>query len=266
MTMRKRQTRLTFRFRAGLVALVVGACLTVAALAWATETLTIYTRFSPDKLGAPTNLSATATLGSSTGGLPSPIRKVTAYGPAGLEVDTRGAGTCTVAVLEGPEGPAGCPANSRIGFGGGTGVLELAKELIHEPFTLEFFLGPKEAGHVVILIYVNASTPVSYQVAIPATEVQGPKPYGWGVTFEVPLIQTLPGASAVSAEKTFFTIGDSKVAYFEKVHGKRKLVHVRGIVVPKTCPRGGFPYEVTIGFQDGTSTTYKGSYPCPSGA
>ncbi len=254
------------KFRAGLVALVVGACLTVAAVAWATETLTIYTRFSPDKLGAPTNLSATATLGSSTGGLPSPIRKVTAYGPAGLEVDTRGAGTCTVAVLEGPEGPAGCPANSRVGFGGGTGVLELAKELIHEPFTLEFFLGPKEAGHVVILIYVNASTPVSYQVAIPATEVQGPKPYGWGVTFEVPLIQTLPGASAVSAEKTFFTIGDSKVAYFEKVHGKRKLVHVRGIVVPKTCPRGGFPYEVTIGFQDGTSTTYKGSYPCPPGA
>jgi len=247
-----------------LVAVLAGcACLAIVALAWAAETLTVYTRLNPDKLGSPTNLSATATLASSTGGLPSPVRQVTAYGPAGLEVDVRGAGACSVAILEGPEGPGGCPANSRIGFGGGMGVLELAREVIHEPFTLDFFLGPRENGHLVILIYVNASTPVSYQVVLTAREKQGPKPYGWGVTFEVPLIMTLPGASYAAAEKTYFTIGDRNVGYYERVHGRQKLVHVRGIVVPRTCHRGGFPYEVLITFEDGTTTTYRGAYPCP---
>jgi hypothetical protein len=245
------------------VLLACGVCLTGAAVAWATETLTVYTKFTPNKLGAPTNLSATVTFASSTGGLPSPIRKVTAYGPAGLQVDVRGTGTCTVAILEGPEGARGCPTNSRIGVGGGTGVLELAGEVIREPFTLDFFLGPKENGHLVILVYVDATTPVSYQLVVTVHEAHGPKPYGWGATFEVPLISTLPGASYAAVEKGFFTIGDNKVAFFEKAHGRRKLVHVRGIVEPKTCPRGGFPYEVRIDYQDATTNTYKGAYPCP---
>jgi hypothetical protein len=251
------------RSRVLLAALAACACLAVAALAWAAQTLTVYTKFNPDKLGAPTNLSATVTFGSTTGGVPSPIRKVTAYGPAGLEVDLRGAGTCTAAILEGPAGPAGCPASSRLGFGGGVGLLELAKEVIQQPFTLDFFLGPRENGHTVILVYVNSTTPVSYQLVVTVREVQGPRPYGWGVTFEVPLIMTLPGASYASVEKSWFTIGDTKVGYYEKVHGRRRLVHVRGIVVPRTCPRGGFPYEVQIAYEDGTSSTYKGAYPCP---
>jgi hypothetical protein len=54
-----------------------------------------------------------------------------------------------------------------------------------------------------------------------------------------------------------------KVGYFKTIHGKRKLVHVRGLVVPKTCPVGGFPYEAAFGFEDGTSNTYKGVIACP---
>lgn len=246
-----------------LLAVLMGClCLALAGAAWATQTLTIRTTFSPDKLGAPTNLSATAIFGSTTPGVPSPIRHVTAYGPAGLTLDVRGAGACTVAKLE-AVGPSACPADSRIGFGGGVGLLELAGEVIHEPFTLDFFLGPSEGGRAVVLVYVNAVTPVSVQLVLTAREVHGPKPYGWGVTFEIPIIPTLPGASYASVEKTSFTFGDSKVGYFKTIHGKRKLVHVRGLVVPKTCPAGGFPYEAAFSFEDGTTSTYKGLIPCP---
>ncbi|HEY7830220.1 MAG TPA: hypothetical protein VIC06_06605 [Solirubrobacteraceae bacterium] len=242
--------------------LVVGVCLALAAVAWGAQTLSIHTSFSPDKLGSPTNLSATAVFGSTIPGVPSPIRNVTAYGPAGLEVDLRGAGMCTAAKLE-AVGASACPADSRLGFGSGVGLLELAGEVIHEPFTLDFFNGPKENGRMVILVYVNADTPVSVQLVLQAKEVYGPKPYGWGVTFEIPIIPTLPGASYASVEKTSFSIGDFKVGYFKTIHGKRKLVHVRGVVVPKTCPSGGFPYEASFSFADATTNTYKGTIPCP---
>jgi hypothetical protein len=259
---RGRRGSRTSRIRILLPTLAGCVCLALAAAAWGAQTLSIHTTFTPDKLGASTNLSATALFGSTTPGVPSPIRHVTAYGPAGLTLDVRGAGTCTVAKLE-AVGPSACPADSRIGFGGGVGLLELAGEVIHEPFTLDFFLGPSEGGRVVVLIYVNAVTPVSVQLVLRAREVYGPRPYGWGVTFEVPTIPTLPGASYASVEKTSFTFGDSKVAYFKTIHGRRKLVHVKGLIVPRSCPARGFPYEAAFSFEDGTANIYKGTIPCP---
>lgn len=250
------------RARLLLASLAGCACLAVVSAAWAAQTLSIHTTFTPDKLGAPTNLSATALFGSTTPGVPSPIRHVTAYGPAGLTLDTRGAGACTPAKLE-AVGPSACPADSRVGFGGGIGLLELAGEVIHEPFTLDFFLGPREGSRAVVLIYVNAVTPVSVQLVLTAREVHGPRPYGWGVEFEIPTIPTLPGASYASVEKTSFSFGDSKVAYFRTIHGRRRLVHVKGLIVPRSCPTGGFPYEASFSFEDGTSNTYRGAIPCP---
>jgi hypothetical protein len=245
-----------------LAALLACACLIAAAVAWASETITFHASFTPDKLGAPTNFSATGKFASSTGGLPSPITKVTGYLPAGVTVDVRGAGTCTAAKLE-ISGPSGCPANSRAGFGGGVGLLELAKEIIHESFTVDIFLAPKENGHLVFLAYVRAISPAEVELVLKAKEIQAPKPYGLGFSVEVPPIPTLPEASNASVESAFLTFGSKNVAYYKTVHGKKKLLHVKGIIVPKTCPRGGFPVQGNIDFADGTATTAMTTIPCP---
>jgi hypothetical protein len=254
---------MTRRVRILLAAIVGGMCLTVAGLAWASEAFTVNAYFSPDKLGASSNLSARAVF-SSNGSVPTPVSSVVAYGPAGLEVDVRGTGSCEKARLE-EDGPSGCPSDSRIGFGGGVGLVELAKEVIKEPFTLELFLAPREAGHLAILIYVSAISPVSLQLVLLARETHGPKPYGFGVSFEVPPIPTLPGASYASVENTYITVGSRNAAYYDTIHGQRRLVHVRGIVVPKKCPRGGFPLEATISFADGSSSVGRYPIPCPHG-
>jgi len=248
-----------------VAALVVCACLIAVAVAWAGETVSVHASFTPEKLGAPTNLSATATFGATTAGPQSPAVKVTTYGPAGMSVDTRGAGTCTAtpATLE-ETGPSACPADSRVGFGSGVGLFEIAKEVDPEHFTLEFFLAPSEHGHLVMLAYVNSATPASDQKALVAREVQGPKPYGIGISFEVPASPTLPGAALGWEEHISLTFGAAHVAYYKTIHGKRKLVHVKGIVLPKTCPHGGFPIETQVGFADGTTTTTTTTVPCPS--
>jgi len=250
------------KIRILLVALVACTLLIVAAVAWATETLTVHASFNPDRLGAPTNVSVTGKFASTTGGLPSPITHITAYLPAGVEIDARGAGTCIAAKLE-QLGPSGCPADSRVGFGGGEGLIELAKETIREPYTLDFFFGPRENGHLAVLAYVKASSPAAFELVLVAKEFHAPKPYGLGFAIAVPPIATLPEASNASVESAFLTFGSTNVAYYKTVHGKKKLLHVRGVVVPKTCPPDGFAIRATVDFEDGTTLTVDPTVPCP---
>jgi len=254
------------RPRPGRVWLVVLAlagcgCLVAAAIAFASETFTIASYFTPDRLGAPTNLSANAVFADS-GTVPVPVGHVLAYGPAGLRIDVAGTSTCERASLE-TDGPAGCPADSRIGFGGGVGLEEIEREIVKEPFTLDFFLAPREAGHLAILVYVDASSPIQIELVILAKEVQGPKPYGFGVEFEIPPIPTLPGASYASVESSYFTVGSQHIAYYHDVHGRRQLVRVKGLIVPDTCPLGAFPFKAKISFLDGSSSTDSYTAPCP---
>jgi hypothetical protein len=241
----------------------VCACLIAAAVAWAAETFTTRVYFTPDKLGAPANLSAN-TVFAANGAVPTPISRLVAYGPAGLQVDTKGAGTCQKTLLE-AQGPSGCPEDSRIGFGGGNALVEIAKEFIKEPYTLDFFLGPKQAGHLTFLVYAQATSPVSVELVVEAKEIHGPKPYGLGVEATIPPIPTLPEAPYASIETNYFTVGSQKVSYYDVVHGQRKLVHVKGLIVPKTCPKGGFPFKVTITFLDGSSSSDTYTSPCPHG-
>jgi hypothetical protein len=245
-----------------LIALLAGGCLTVAAVAWAAETLTVSVNFDPDRLGVPTNVAVEGKFHSSSGGLPSPITKFTAYLPAGLTIDTRGAGTCTASKLE-ASGPAGCPADSRAGFGGGVGLLELAHEIVRESYTLDFFFAGRQDGRLVLLAYVDGIAPASVEQVLVAREITAPKPYGIGFSVVVPPIATLPDASDASVESAFLTIGSANVAYYEQLHGKKTLVHVRGLVTPKSCPAGGFRLQATIGFADDTSLTVDPTVPCP---
>jgi hypothetical protein len=251
--------------RAGIpiAAFVCCAFLFAAAAARAEETVQITNAgFKPDRLGVPTNAFGSATIGSTTGPVPSPITHVNVFGPAGLTLDLVGTATCTEATLLN-FGPSACPKNSKAGFGGGEGIYELAKEIVKEHFTLDFFLGDNRPGHVTLLIYLNGSTPVSIQLVFTAIVIKEPKPYGLGFSLNVPIIKVLPEASDASATSSFLTLGAENVAYFKTVHGKRTLFHVKGIITPKTCPRGGWPVASQFTFEDGSTVMAKSAIPCP---
>jgi hypothetical protein len=252
------------KLRIVVAALLVCACLILAAVAWGAQTLMVRASFTPDKLGASTNLSITADFLSGTTGPPSPITKLTLYAPDGLVVDARDAGVCTATELK-QQGPSGCPADSRAGFGGGVGLLQFPKEIVHEPYTLDFFFAPSKKGHLALLIYASALSPVDVELVVVAREVHAPKPYGLGFSVEVPPIVAFPGAPDASLESAFATFGATNVAYYETLHGRRTLVHLKGMVVPKTCPRGGFPVEGIVEFADSSTLTVKPTIPCPHG-
>jgi hypothetical protein len=250
----------TRRILAG--AAVLCATLLSASVARAEETVSITEAgFSPNQPGMPTNAFGSATITSTTGPVPSPIRHVNVYGPAGVTLDLQGTGICTEALLQ-QKGPQACPANSRAGFGGGQGIYKLGKELVEEKYTLDFFLSDNRPGHTKLLIFLSGSTPVLVEIILTGTVIQGPKPYGLGFSVDVPPIKVLPEASNASAKSAFLTLGAKNVAYYRNVHGKRKLLHVKGIVLPKSCPRTGWPVASQFTFEDGSTVMAKRTIPC----
>jgi hypothetical protein len=253
--------RATTRILAGAVI----CCVTLfhAGTVLAAETVSITEAgFSPNALGAPTNAFGSATIGSTSGPVPSPIRHVTVYGPAGVTLDLRGTGVCSEEALR-RVGPSGCPANSRAGFGGGQGIYMLGKELIEEKYTLDFFLSDNRPGHVKLLIFLSGTTPVLVEVVLTATVIRGPSPYGLGFSVDVPEIKVLPEASNASAKTSFLTLGAHNVAYYRTVHGKRRLFHVRGIVLPRRCPSAGWPVASQFTFEDGSTVMATRKIACP---
>lgn len=239
------------------------ACLSGTAAGSPAQTLSLQASFAPNELGASSNLAVTVAVASSKG-VPPPVSDLVTYAPAGLRLDLRGVATCQRAWLE-ADGPQGCPERSRVGFGGGVGAFDLAGAPVKEPYTLDLFLGPREDAHTTILIYADAIAPVGVQLVLSAKEIGAPKPYGFGLAVEVPAIPTVPGASDASMESGYVSLGGANVAYFQTSRGKRKLVHVKGLTVPSTCPSGGFPFQAQATFTDGTSATGSFAAPCPDG-
>ena len=234
---------------------------TATGAAYAQDTVTIgQVSFSPDRLGAATDVFGSATLGSTDGPMPSPITHIDVYGPSGLTLDLQGSTTCNQEFLE---RTGSCPKNSRAGTGGGMGVYELAKEIIEEKYTFELFLTDNRPGHTKMVIYLVGHTPAAIEIYFDATVIRGPKPYGLGFSLDVPLIQPLPEASYASASSAFLNLGAKGQTYSKIVHGKREQLPIKGIILPHSCPRGGWPVASQFSFFDGSTVMAKRDVPCP---
>jgi hypothetical protein len=251
------------RMRA-VIAMLVGALLcgmwSTATSEAAAPSMVLDAKLTPNALGASTNLSAT--LGFLGQAMPGPVSYLRIFGPAGMRLDVGGLPTCAAQKLE-ADGPRGCPAESRVGFGGGIGIQQLGAESFEEPFKLDFFLAPPEHGHLAILILVSAIQPIALQLVLRAREARGPSPYGFGLEAQVPPISTVPGATNVVVTSGYVSLGASDIAYYRVHDGVRRLVRVNGLLAPRGCPEGGFQYEAALTFEDGSTSIGRTSSPCP---
>jgi len=73
----------------------------------------------------------------------------------------------------------------------------------------------------------------------------------------------VPDASVVHFQST---IGPRHLYYYSESHGRRIRYHPRGIVLPTTCPPGGFPFSAVFSFQDGSTVAAHDTVDCPSGS
>lgn len=246
--------------RGSLAAVVLAAlavcCAGAPAAAQAEEaTVSIHPSLIPDRLGASTVFTLAFRFSGGEEGVPPPLRKVVVRLPAGLHIDVSGVKTCQPASLR-RKGPSGCPSRSLVGTGHALLRVHAGSQSLPEQAALSIFRGPSREGLPTFEIYGHGNTPLDQSQVSTAILETDKAPFGWRTVTTVPPIPTVmyePNASFISTSVTFGAIHGAPTA------------HAAGgsIVMPRTCPAGGFPFATEVTFEDGTTATASATVPCP---
>jgi hypothetical protein len=247
---------------AGLLALLACACLPAAA--GAAQTVRLSASLTPERLGGGTTIGFSFTVATTTGQVPSPLTGVDLLYPANLGIATSGLGlaTCTATIIE-ERGPEGCPSESQMGYGSGLVEVPFGPEILHEVATTRVFMAHLNQGHLGLVFWAVGATPVAAQIVFPGLVLPAGNPYGGELSTTIPLVPTLPGAPDAAVVELSTTIGPEHLTYYERIRGKYHPYHPQGIVLPRTCPRGGFKFAARFTFQDATHSNARTSVPCP---
>jgi hypothetical protein len=218
----------------------------------------------PERLGRGTTIIFGFTLATTTGQVPSPLTGLDLYYPANLGIATSGLGleTCSSAVLE-IDGPAGCPSQSQMGYGKGLVEIPFGPEILEETAQTTIFMEHIHEGHIGLLFSAEGNYPVFTQIAFSGLVLPAKSPFGGDLDTTIPLVPTLPGAPNASLVQLRSTIGPLHLLYYEHTRGRYRPYHPRGIVLPLTCPRGGFRFAAAFAFENGTHTSAHTAVPCP---
>lgn len=256
----------TFARRTSLLAVtLLGLCLPAAAGAATSAKLS--GTFIPERLGQRTTLDFAFSFSAPTGQVPPPLTQVELSYPNYLGIGLSGLGlaTCTPQTLE-ASGPTGCPPNSVMGYGEALTGIVLGPTIITEGAPITILRTPNHEGHFTLLFYAEGSTPVDTRILFPGLLLPASAPFGGKVSIGVPLVPTLPGAPYISVLELHATLGPHRVLYSEQTNGRTLAYRPIGILLPGSCPRGGFPFAAQFSFNDGNTALAHTAVPCPARA
>jgi len=243
-----------------LAAALICACL--PATAHATRSVRLQATLTPEQLGQSTTVGFGFQI--ATHGLPVPLTGVDIRYPGDLGIALSGLGlaTCTAATLQ-ALGPPGCPADSRMGYGSALAEIPIGPEIVAETAHVTIIRAPIQEGHLALLFYANAATPVNAWLVFPGQLLPAPTPFGGRINIAVPLIPSLPEAPDVAVVRLRATLGPEHLTYYEHTHGRTVAYHPKGVLLPDHCPRGGFPFHANLAFADGSDASASTAVPCP---
>jgi hypothetical protein len=245
------------RIALGVVAaLLLGALLmgvVAAAGAQAQTSATLTPTLSPDRLNARGALTLTLGYAADGPGVPSPVRKALLALPAGLGLHVPALRSCSPAQLR-ARGPGGCPSQSRLGSGHALVEAAAGSQLITENIGLSLFIGPLQSFQPTFEMLGQGYTPLEKRIVIAGTVASSNAPYGEELVMSIPPIPTLPLEPEASLASLTLTVGTS---------ARRLAADANTIVVPSSCPAGGFPFAAEFTYADGATGKALAAVPCP---
>lgn len=274
--MRRRQGRRGTGSRGLLVALALAICLSApepapAARARRASTagppVQMRARLAPLRLGRPTAITVAFTIAQAPGVEISPLTGMRLLMPAGMSIGASelGLSTCTPAALE-EQGPSGCPVNSVIGRGSATAEVPFGAQRVFEHVRIAIFSAPLVNGRPQLVVSAVGEHPVIANIVFPGTVLEAQRPFGGVIETTMPPVPGLPGGPDVGLVSMRIAIGPRNLIYSETVHGRTVRFHPAGVVLPRSCPRGGLPFAVRLSFMDGASTRARTAVRCPGRA
>jgi hypothetical protein len=250
-----------------LGAALAGACLPavgVASTAGAAPTAALTASFKPERLGRRTTLAFGFQISDGAGRVPPALTAVDLSYPnyLGIALSGLGLATCTETALQ-AAGPQGCPADSIMGHGTAVAEIPLGEQVVRESAPLEILRASDQEGHIALLFDAVGTSPLDAGVVFPGILLPAPAPYGGTLSIGVPLIPSVPGAPDVALVQLRSTLGPSRVVYYEQVGSRTLAYQPPGILLPDTCPAGGFPFAAQFSFADGSHASATTAVPCP---
>jgi hypothetical protein len=238
---------------------VVAIAAATTAPASATQSVRITAGFTPERLGRPTAVSLGFQITATGEEVPSPLTGLDFHFPTnlGLATSELGLATCPIAPLQ-EHGPATCPPDSVMGKGTAKVEVPVGGTIRTELATIALVAGPSQHGYINVLVTATGLYPVIARIIMPSLLQPG------DLNFTVPLVESLPGSPYVSVVAVDITLG-GHLTYYERIHGKTTPFHPTGVVLPRRCPRGGFPFSADFSFLDGSHPQARTTVPCPRG-
>jgi hypothetical protein len=239
-------------------------CLLLPAGALAAPAVKLSATLTPEHLGRATTIGFGFQIETPAGQAPTPLTQFAVRYPANLGLATSGLGVavCSSATLA-VSGPGACPADSRMGSGSASGEVAIGPEVHQEVTDVAIFRGPDQEGHLALFFYASGENPVIAQLVLPGLLLPAPAPFGGLVNIAVPPIPSLPEAPDIALVGLRSTIGAEHLTYYERVDGKLVAYRPNGILLPDSCPRGGFPFAAELSFEDGSRVDAHTAVPCP---
>jgi hypothetical protein len=237
---------------------------TLAAPAQARESLWLHASLKPDRLDEQTTIGFDFAITAPGGGVPSPLTAVTLRypGDVGIVVSGLGLDACTPTTLQ-LRGPAGCRSDAHMGTGSATVEIPVGQEVVRESARVAIVRAETKDERFALTFYVEGSSPIVAHLALPALLLDAHAPFGGSVAIEPPLIASLPEAPYVSVVRLHAAIGPEHLIYYRRERGRSVAYRPRGVRLPSSCPRGGWPFTAAVGFLDGTHTSASAKVPCP---
>ncbi len=239
-------------------------CAATCATASAAQSVTLHATLTPEQLGHATTIGFSFKIATPTHTVPPPLTSAEISYPVELAfaLSELGLATCTTRTLE-IFGQEGCPANSLMGYGTALAEIPIGPSIATENAHVTIMRATNHAGHLALLIDINAPTPVSGQITFPGLVLPAATPYGGLLDMSIPLVPGLPGGTDVSVVQFRTTLGPLHLHYHEHTHGHTIEYEPKGIPLPDKCPHGGFQFSAHFTFQNASHSHATATVPCP---
>ena len=224
----------------------------------------LHAALTPERLGRGTTVHIGFRILPRRGEPVSPVMSIVIRYPhgVGLASSELGVESCAPARLQGG-GPSACPADSLMGRGSATVQVALNNETLLEQGRVTVVSAPVQNGHLALLYFVSGDLPVLARLVLPGLVLPTTRPFGGLLETTVPPVLSVPEGPNVALTQMQTTLGPSGLIYDERRGGKTVFFRPEGILLPRSCPRHGFPFSVRLNFEDGATSTARTAVPCP---
>lgn len=238
---------------------------TIASTAVAAPTAKLSVSLIPERLGHGTTIKFGFVIRQpGSNAPPPPMTRLALYYPTnfGIVTSQLGTATCSAQALE-LHGVKGCPSQSLLGYGTATAEIAIEGDIIEESAITAVLMAPFHEGEIALQFYLEAFTPLLDYDIFPGVILPARIPYAGALTVDVPLIEGFTDGPDVSLVRLRSTIGPLGITYYQHTHGQFVGYTPEGILLPRSCPHGGFPFKATFAFADGSTTTARKTVRCP---